>query len=368
MALLQIWAWSRISSIVPQPVRSMINMGPVTVDDELELPLPPYGASHSVRIYREMFDRLTEAQCPLIIYATVEIHHPNRVTRRFDIRRGYTEQQDFSKHGVLEAIDWSQKGDNVEGIHELKQYLAYLGYLNYNHDSSINHINENDNVFDNSLEFALKKYQKFYNLNVTGVIDASTIAKMHEPRCGMPDFYNDKNTLIHMVSHYSFFPVVPNGTRENSNNGNVKEEAISSLERAMQARASTLYLEWASVTPFMFFRVKSLEQANIPISFLRGHHGDELPFGGPNSVGGLAHSFPPRDGRIHFDAAQNWSHSGDENAFDIQTVGLHELGHVLGLGHSNVHQAVMYATIAFGERKKLHGDDIRGIKALYKLK
>ncbi|GFP98478.1 metalloendoproteinase 1 [Phtheirospermum japonicum] len=251
----------------------------------------------------------------------------------------------------LKSLNGVQKGDNVKGVSELKNYLAYLGYLNYNHCSS-NHTHKNKNIFDNSLEFALKKYQNFYNLNATGFLDASTIAKLHEPRCDVPDFFNDGDNPFRMVSRYSFFYGRPKWRKRKLTyafNVNVKNDAILAFEHAMQ--------EWASVTRFKFFRVKSVAQANIRISFMRGHHG-----------GGLAHSFAPPDGRVHFDAAQNWSTSGAENAFDIQTVGLHELGHVLGLGHSNVHQAVMHATIAPGERKKLHEDDIKGIKALYKLK
>ncbi|KAI3454551.1 hypothetical protein Pfo_011214 [Paulownia fortunei] len=268
----------------------------------------------------------------------------------------------LSNMEFLKPLSGVQKGDNVKGVHELKKHLAYLGYLNYDKCSN-NRTHKNHNIFDNSLEFALRKYQEFYNLNITGILDPNTITKMHEPRCGMPDFYNDRNTSFHMVSHYSFFPGYPRWHKrylKYAFNKNVKEEAVLPLERAMQ--------EWASVTLFKFFRVKSLNQANIRVSFLRGHHGDGLPFDGPNPKGGLAHAFPPPDGRVHFDAAQNWSDSGDENAFDIQTIGLHEMGHALGLGHSNVHQAVMYATVGPGEVKNLHEDDIKGIKALYKLK
>ena len=55
----------------------------------------------------------------------------------------------------------------------------------------------------------------------------------------------------------------------------------------------------------------------------------------------------------------NWG--GD---FDVQTVLLHELGHVLGLGHSDVTDAVMYASYQ-GLRQLLHPDDICGIQELY---
>lgn len=79
---------------------------------------------------------------------------------------------------------------------------------------------------------------------------------------------------------------------------------------------------------------------------------------------GLAHTFAPPDGRIHFDRNQNWSSKGETNAYDIQTVGLHDLGHALGLGHRN-EKAVMFPLVEPGEVKGLHEDDVEGIKFLY---
>jgi len=49
---------------------------------------------------------------------------------------------------------------------------------------------------------------------------------------------------------------------------------------------------------------------------------------------------------------------------DVQTVLLHELGHVLGLGHSEVTEAVMFASYQ-GLRHALHPDDECGIQELY---
>jgi len=57
-----------------------------------------------------------------------------------------------------------------------------------------------------------------------------------------------------------------------------------------------------------------------------------------------------------------WNTNG--NDFDIETVYLHENGHVLGLGHSAVFGAVMEPIYA-GERISLHPDDEAGIAFLY---
>ena len=55
--------------------------------------------------------------------------------------------------------------------------------------------------------------------------------------------------------------------------------------------------------------------------------------------------------------------SGNQQ-IDLQTVWLHEFGHGLGLGHSNVSGSVMEA-VYDGPRRVLHSDDIAGITSLY---
>ncbi len=57
-----------------------------------------------------------------------------------------------------------------------------------------------------------------------------------------------------------------------------------------------------------------------------------------------------------------WNTDGSD--FDVETVFLHENGHVIGLGHSDVTGAVMEAVYA-GIRQSLHQDDECGIKELY---
>jgi len=58
-----------------------------------------------------------------------------------------------------------------------------------------------------------------------------------------------------------------------------------------------------------------------------------------------------------------WATDGT-NHYDIETVMLHENGHVLGLGHSSYSQAVMYSSY-HGVLRVLHSDDIAGVSSLY---
>jgi len=61
----------------------------------------------------------------------------------------------------------------------------------------------------------------------------------------------------------------------------------------------------------------------------------------------------------------DWSTQEEPGSgFDLETVLLHEFGHVVGLGHSLVTGAVMEATYVTS-RQELHVDDMRGITHLY---
>jgi len=80
--------------------------------------------------------------------------------------------------------------------------------------------------------------------------------------------------------------------------------------------------------------------------------------------GVLAHAFSidssaSINGDIHIDNEENWVGS-----FDLATILLHEIGHSLGLGHSNVVGSVLEPFYA-GPRFRLSDDDIAGIQSIY---
>jgi Matrixin/Cobalamin-independent synthase, Catalytic domain len=61
-----------------------------------------------------------------------------------------------------------------------------------------------------------------------------------------------------------------------------------------------------------------------------------------------------------------WSIGAVAGAFDVETVALHELGHIIGLAHSSVNGSVMFPTVADNFTKRvLTQDDISGALSLY---
>ncbi|XP_010272073.1 PREDICTED: metalloendoproteinase 2-MMP [Nelumbo nucifera] len=265
-----------------------------------------------------------------------------------------------------------RNGEQVDGLGKLKEYFHHFGYIP---DSPSNFTDD----FDDTMESALKKYQQNFNLNATGVLDNSTIQQLIRPRCGVADIINGTNTMssgksaasthsLHTVGHYTFFPHQPTwpSSRLDLTYGFLPDNQLSDTVKAVFAKA---FARWAAVTPLTFTMTDSYSMADIKIAFYTGDHSDGEPFDGV--LGTLAHAFSPTDGRFHLDGAENWvvddaSKSSISSAVDLESVAVHEIGHLLGLGHSSYGDAIMYPTISSGTKKvELWSDDIEGIQLLY---
>lgn len=125
---------------------------------------------------------------------------------------------------------------------------------------------------------------------------------------------------------------------------------------------------WSDQTPLTFTEVSDPAQADILIGWAEGEHGDGDAFDGPGDV--LAHASYPNpysDRRVflHFDDSERWLDSETRNV-DLLTVAAHEIGHNLGLDHSDDPGALMFAAYA-GPHRFLDEDDIAGIQSLYGL-
>ncbi|KAG9449652.1 hypothetical protein H6P81_009617 [Aristolochia fimbriata] len=283
----------------------------------------------------------------------------------------------------LQNLVGSQKGDTIEGLRHLKQYLHKFGYLIHSHSPSSSTTststarnNDDEDTYDELLESAIRTYQQNYNLDVTGELDARTIDLMMKPRCGVPDIINGTTSMnsgkptnnnhhrhhqSHVVLHYNVNPSRRKWAKTQLTYAFLNS---GSALRSVTARA---FKRWSAVTSFTFREVQDPETADIKIGFFAGEHGDDDPFDGPGGV--LAHSYIPTIGLFHLDKEERWSTKNipGMNEMDLESVTVHEMGHLLGLAHSSDEDAVMYPTIDNGVvKRELTEDDIDGITDLYK--
>lgn len=225
--------------------------------------------------------------------------------------------------------------------------------------------------YDEATAQAVSQFQSFYRLYPAddGVCDEATINHLNQPRCGVPD-----PDPAHRAASGRLSPFVTVGakwmkTRLAFKFLNATPDLPQDRQRDIVREA---FNRWAQISALSFTEAAVNVASDLTVAFHSGNHGDGSPFdnGGGPSGNTLAHAFfpPPAGGSfagsLHFDEFEVWKDQPGGTGIRLYNVALHEIGHLLGLDHSQDQNAIMYAYYA-ENRNDLQPDDIAGIRSLY---
>jgi hypothetical protein len=159
--------------------------------------------------------------------------------------------------------------------------------------------------------------------------------------------------------------------------GGAVTDSVASLgvsQAAIESMIDNALNTWAGVSGFTNLGQVTDGHVNFGAAESIGGHLGDIRIGAINidGVGGtLAHTYQPGTealtspfgstimGDLHIDSSEDWGSS-----FDLSTIMLHELGHALGLGHSDDINSIMFAGY-MGPRLTLGADDIAGVQSIY---
>jgi hypothetical protein len=285
-------------------------------------------------------------------------------------RDRYTEmlQQGYNVDVIRQAPDLDS-GEADPSVVEVQNFLKHYGYFDYAPVVALDVAPEPGRLNDVTVR-ALTEFQMRHDVGTPGVLDAPTRELMAAPRCGVPDLVGRPSVRFGTVCawdrrnlSYQFGrPGAPSLTTDLA-----QGLVVNAVRRAFNT--------WAAAGVGLSFRV--ITGGDIPIDADIRIEWRQSADPDSSMVGYVvAHSdYPPGCSVVttdypkplHFDDEEHtWVDGAVAGGFDIETVTLHEIGHLLGLDHSDVSGSVMWAYVSPNSTlRTLQADDLAGIRSLY---
>lgn len=199
-------------------------------------------------------------------------------------------------------------------------------------------------------------YQESYGLIPTGQPDSRTRKVLRQPKCGCSDRHRSRGSRESLaqaeairaqgILRYAFDTL----TMDHSDAARIRRQV------------GLAFATWQSLGRVTFTEVQLDKNPDVIVTWVDANG---ILVGDAIARADFPESPTPR--RLELDDSEAlWVFGEAINGFDIQTVALHEIGHLLGLDHVQDPEAVMhFAFLANRTKRDLRAADLAAFTALY---